>query len=305
MHKPEIISIVESQAEHELIRVTSQLTTVTQLTESVPSESTKSPTGSKLKRIISDPVQLTNPFTMSSVDPFQGNSFRRGSIKLVTLLVNFNEHEAISIPNQTPSPITATPPQPKARTKTKTPTPPPRRSLLVEPEPVCVRVKTPPLVCSLEPSNLDQVEIVEVDRIDAIKESIYQLEAELDSDHEELERQQRHMKLHTRHSLRQMKNEFMKKVRFPYLVKVMGKPTMLTSGQLDFDKGHHIIVSEFVGVSQRDGQKWFFGEHTGEFFFINLNKSSTNSGTGEKGIFPDDLVMRIVDDEPVDSTIWV
>ena len=71
VQKPEIISIDESQAEHELVRVTSQLTTVTQLTESGP-EPTKSSTGSKLKRIISDPVQLTNPFTMSSVDPFQG-----------------------------------------------------------------------------------------------------------------------------------------------------------------------------------------------------------------------------------------
>lgn len=65
--EPEVISIDESVAEHELVRVTSQLTTVTQLSDSPSSSS-----GSKLKRIISDPVQLTNPFTMGSIDPFQG-----------------------------------------------------------------------------------------------------------------------------------------------------------------------------------------------------------------------------------------
>ena len=62
-----MISIDESVAEHELVRVTSQLTTVTQLSDT-PSASS----GTKLKRIISDPVQLTNPFTMGSIDPFEG-----------------------------------------------------------------------------------------------------------------------------------------------------------------------------------------------------------------------------------------
>ena len=66
---------------------------------------------------------------------------------------------------------------------------------------------------------MTQVELVEQDRIDAIKESIYQLEADLDED-DEID--MRACKRRTRHSLRQMKNEFMKKTRFPYLVKGKG-----------------------------------------------------------------------------------
>ena len=61
-----------------------------------------------------------------------------------------------------------------------------------------------------------QVDVIEQDRIDQIKESIYQLEADLDED-DEID--MRACKRRTRHSLRQMKNEFMKKARFPYLVK--------------------------------------------------------------------------------------
>ena len=155
-------------------------------------------------------------------------------------------------------------PLPKARSR-KMPTPPPRRSLMIEPEPVCVRIKTPPLKCqATKGQKCENVEIIEQDRIDAIKESIYQLEADLDSDNEFLEEQQRRMKLQTRHSLRQMKNEFMKKVRFPYLARVLGPPNVLTHGQLKFKRGDHVVVSDFVGISQQDGQKWFFGEHTGK-----------------------------------------
>ena len=128
---------------------------------------------------------------------------------------------------------------------------------------------------------MTQVELVEQNRIDAIKESIYQLEADLDED-DEID--MRACKRRTRHSLRQMKNEFMKKTRFPYLVKgkgfshnyakfeldisdpllkVMGAPTQLSEGQLRFERGEHVIVTDCIGMSQRDGQKWFFGEHTG------------------------------------------
>ena len=48
----------------------------------------------------------------------------------------------------------------------------------------------------------------------------------------------------------------------------MGAPTQLSEGQLHFKRGEHVIVSDCIGMSQRDGQKWFFGEHTGLFFFI-------------------------------------
>ena len=84
----------------------------------------------------------------------------------------------------------------------------------------------------------------------------------------------------------------------------MGAPTQLSEGQLHFKRGEHVIVSDCIGMSQRDGQKWFFGEHTGLFFIWNFSKYFYKE-TGEKGIFPEDLVVRMVDGEELDSTIWV
>ena len=69
--------------------------------------------------------------------------------------------------------------------------------------------------------SIQQVKIVEKDKMDEIKEAIYKIEEDLDSDDSDLEKETKVLKERTKHSIRLMKNEFMKKVQFPYLVRAL------------------------------------------------------------------------------------
>ena len=63
--------------------------------------------------------------------------------------------------------------------------------------------------------------MVEKDKMSEIKEAIYQLEADLESSDSDLDREQKELKIKTRKSIRSMKNEFLKKTTFPYLVRAL------------------------------------------------------------------------------------
>ena len=69
--------------------------------------------------------------------------------------------------------------------------------------------------------SIQQVRIVEKDKMDEIKEAIYKIEEDLDSEDSDLEKETKVLKERTKHSIRLMKNEFMKKVQFPYLVRAL------------------------------------------------------------------------------------
>ena len=75
--------------------------------------------------------------------------------------------------------------------------------------------------------NASQLNIIDLSvtkkmiKMDEIKEAIYKIEEDLDSEDSDLDRETKVLKERTKHSIRLMKNEFMKKVQFPYLVRAL------------------------------------------------------------------------------------